>query len=239
MFGLLLNWKFWLAAIIIIIVIRFLVGSTKKDPPPYEDEEQQKDPELAEIAISYIPEIEDPISPEISNDNSIVDEPEIYYEEDPVTPKEVEIEVNLMDNGRSSVGEHLTAQALKVILNGREILRNVRPKFLRNKTGYPMEIDCYCPELKIGVEYNGIGHYQYPNPFHYTEKEFEEQVERDILKRQLADKNGITIFTVPCTIDAVKYNEKKNKYVTVKRTRKERYDLILNYLKEQLKVLNL
>lgn len=230
MLGLLLNWKFWLAAIVIIIVLRCLVGSSKKDPPPYEDEEEQKDPELAEIAISIIP------SPKIVA-SSIVEEETNPPSEEINLP--LEEEVNLMDNGRSSVGEHLTAQALKVILNGKEILRNIRPKFLRNKTGYLMEIDCYCPELKIGVEYNGIGHYQYPNPFHSTEKEFEEQVERDILKRQLADKNGITIFTVPCTIDAVKYSEKKNKYVTVKRTRQERYDLILNYLREQLKVLNI
>lgn len=227
MLNILFSWKFWLIAVIIIIIIRWLSGSFKKEnPPPYEDYKKEKDPELAEIAISIIPS---PIYEEISPPIPTIEE------ESPV----IEEEVDLINNGNSSVGEYLTAQALRVILKDKEIIRNIRPKFLRNKTGHLMEIDCYCPELKIGVEYNGIGHYQYPNPFHSTEKEFQDQVERDILKRQLADKHGVTIFTVPCTIDSVRYDQKKNKYITIKRTRQQRYDLILSYLKDQLSILNL
>lgn len=239
MINLLFSWKFWLAIVIIIIIIKWFIHRKKEGPPDYEEPEKiiEKDPELAEIAISIVPN-----SPYISEDEEILPPSPISEEEEPPPPfiEQEQEEVNLTDNGKASVGEYLTLQALKTILGNREIIRNIRPKYLRNpKTGYPMEIDCYCPELKIGVEYNGIGHYQYPNPFHSTEEEFNDQVERDIVKRQLADKHGVTIFTVPCTIDGVRYDSKKNKYITVKRTRQERYDLILAYLRDQLKVLNL
>lgn len=228
MLNLLFSWKFWLAIVIVIVIIKWFIDNRKKEPPAYEEPEKiiEKDPELAEIAISIIP-------------TPIIEEVEVRSN-NKVSPTPIIEEVNLVDNGKASVGEYLTYQALRTILPDKEIVRNIRPKYLRNpKTGYPMEIDCFCPELKIGVEYNGIGHYQYPNPFHSTEEEFNNQVERDIIKRELADKQGITIFTVPCTVDGVRYDEKKNKYVTVKRTRQERYNLILAYLQNQLKILNI
>jgi hypothetical protein len=240
MINLLFSWKFWLAIVVIIVVVKWFLHKKKGEPPAYEEPKEivERDPEIAEIAVSIVPS--QLLSPSSSEEEiTVAPLPSPSSEEPPPAFEEKE-EVNLTDNGKASVGEYLTLQALKTILGDREIVRNIRPKYLRNpKTGYPMEIDCYCPELKIGVEYNGIGHYQYPNPFHSTEKEFEDQVERDILKRQLADKHGVTIFTVPCTIDGVRYDEKKNKYITVKRTRQQRYDLILAYLQDQLKVLNL
>ena len=35
----------------------------------------------------------------------------------------------------------------------------VRPQFLRNpETGYLLELDCFCEELRLAVEYNGVQH---------------------------------------------------------------------------------
>jgi hypothetical protein len=134
-----------------------------------------------------------------------------------------------------SLGEELTCKAFKELLQNKDIIHNYRPSFLTNpRTGYPMEIDCYCHELGCGVEYNGIQHYQYPNPFIGSEEDFERQVERDVTKRKLADANGTPIFTVPCTVDAVIYNERQEKYISVRRTKEARYQLIYNYLKEQM-----
>jgi hypothetical protein len=136
---------------------------------------------------------------------------------------------------KTSVGEQLTCKAFKELLQDRDIVNNYRPNFLTNpSTGYPMEIDCYCHELGCGVEYNGIQHYQYPNPFSLTEEDFDKQVERDRLKRELADLNNTPIFTVPCTVDAVIYNERQEKYVSVRRSKEARYELIYAYLKEQM-----
>ena len=79
--------------------------------------------------------------------------------------------------------------------------KKVRPSWLRNPaTGRNLEIDCFNAVLRIGVEYNGIGHYAYPNPFHKTAEEFAAQLQRDELKKQLAEAIGITLLVVPFTV---------------------------------------
>lgn len=177
-------------------------------------------------------------SPSSSPSSSSSDSPVSELEDSPVKKKHKKYTPNLMANGKSSIGEHLTCEAFKALINDPDkytVIRNSRPKFLTNpKTGYPLEIDCFCPELGCGVEYNGIQHYQFPNPFNTSEQEFEAQVERDLIKRQLADKNGTPIFTVPCTVDGVIFNEESSQYISVRRNRQQRYDLIYNHLKEQL-----
>ena len=59
-----------------------------------------------------------------------------------------------------------------------------------------LEIDCYIPKLKIGFEYDGEQHYNYPNIYHKTKNDFRMQQQRDIDKRQLAEERGITIITI-------------------------------------------
>ena len=77
----------------------------------------------------------------------------------------------------------------------------VRPSWLRNPaTGRNLEIDCFNAALRIGVEYNGIQHYAYPNPFHKTADEFAAQLHRDELKKQLAEAIGVTLLAVPFTV---------------------------------------
>lgn len=58
------------------------------------------------------------------------------------------------------------------------------------------EIDCYNPELKIGFEYNGEQHYNFPNAFHKTKEEFEKQQQRDIEKNNIALEKGIKLITI-------------------------------------------
>jgi len=64
-----------------------------------------------------------------------------------------------------------------------------------------MELDGYNQDLKIAIEYNGKQHYVFPNGFHKTIEEFEKQKERDLLKLDLCDKNGVYLITVPYTIE--------------------------------------
>lgn len=91
----------------------------------------------------------------------------------------------------------------------------IRPDWLKNPlTGRNMEIDDYNEELSLGLEYNGIQHYQYTPHFHkekycaYDKKvvsgmrHFELQVFRDEVKKTLCDKHGITLLIVPYTIHA-------------------------------------
>lgn len=82
-------------------------------------------------------------------------------------------------------------------LTGRSFLRNQRPSFLRNpETGRCLELDTWDGD-KLAVEYQGIQHYKYPNPFHRTEEEFRKQVRRDQIKAELCRQLGIHLIRVP------------------------------------------
>lgn len=117
-----------------------------------------------------------------------------------------------------STSEEITCQCLEEI-TGNPVQRNIRPPFLRNpSSGRNLELDCYDPLRKIGVEYDGVQHYKYPNPFHRTRREFEAQQKRDALKDELCRKNGIKLIRVP--------------YSHVGRTNKRRD--ILQYLRNRL-----
>lgn len=77
----------------------------------------------------------------------------------------------------------------------------VRPEFLKNpRTGRLLEIDCCNLDLGLGVEYNGIQHYQYIKRMHSSYEDFLYQQERDKIKSDLCEQSGFTLITVPYTI---------------------------------------
>lgn len=137
-----------------------------------------------------------------------------------------------------SLGETISiyafARALKTKgYNWDTIVTGYRPDYLKNQeTGKNLEIDAYHPESKIGIEYNGIQHYIYPNIFHKSREEFDKCVQRDKLKYQLAKENGIKLIVIPYHIDTCKH--KNNKYYCIKRCRYERENLIYNYIIENM-----
>jgi len=49
----------------------------------------------------------------------------------------------------------------------------------------------------VALEYNGIQHYKFPNPFHKYEKEFIMQKQRDIAKKTICESKGILYIEVP------------------------------------------
>lgn len=76
-----------------------------------------------------------------------------------------------------------------------------RLKCLENPlTGRRLELDCYNEQLQIAVEYNGIQHYVWPNYTGQSYEDFIYQIQRDQLKVELCDKNGIYLITVPYNI---------------------------------------
>lgn len=98
---------------------------------------------------------------------------------------------------------------------------SIRPDWLKNPiTGRNMEIDDFSEELMLGLEYNGVQHYQYTPRFHQEKycqyygrvatgmEHFELQVFRDEVKKSLCDEHGITLIIVPYTVkpgDLVSY----------------------------------
>lgn len=73
-----------------------------------------------------------------------------------------------------------------------------RPDFLKSPvTKKNLELDCYNPDLKIALEYNGKQHYTYTPHFHRSKKDFYSQVHRDDWKRNKCKELGIKLIEVP------------------------------------------
>ena len=81
-----------------------------------------------------------------------------------------------------------------------------RPDFLRNPVtsngidSNNLELDCFNSNLKLAVEYNGVQHYKYIPYFHKNKEAFQNQKYRDYMKRDICEKNGITLIEVPYTV---------------------------------------
>ena len=99
-----------------------------------------------------------------------------------------------------SKGEAECRHVLESIFNAPFTKR--RPKFLfNNKTGSNMELDMYNKELGIACEYNGAQHYKFTPFFHRGGiQDFNDQVERDKLKKRVCDKLGIILIEIPYTV---------------------------------------
>jgi len=88
----------------------------------------------------------------------------------------------------------------------RFILETIYKKpFIRTRdvvkiNGQRLELDMYNEELMIACEYNGPQHYFEDKNFFHKEGGFEEQVERDSLKKKYCKDNEIKLIVVPYTI---------------------------------------
>lgn len=99
-----------------------------------------------------------------------------------------------------SKGEQKCCEILEKIFN--VPFKTKRPDFLNNPigTGYNLELDCFNPKLKIGLEYNGRQHYEFVPYFQKNYESFENQKYKDYVKRELCKKNGIFLITIPYTV---------------------------------------
>ena len=103
--------------------------------------------------------------------------------------------------GKDSKGEIECRRVLEDMFN--TSFEKARPDFLNNPvTGgsQNLELDCYSPQLKLAVEYNGIQHYKYTPYFHKNNESFHNQKYRDELKRRMCRDNMITLVEVPYTV---------------------------------------
>ena len=100
----------------------------------------------------------------------------------------------------SSNLERHTCAALARIYPGK-VFEKIRPPWLRNpRTGRACELDFYNEELKLGLEVQGMQHYVYPNSWHKSRAEWEEQIFRDRLKEASCKQIGVTLVHVPFTV---------------------------------------
>jgi len=112
-------------------------------------------------------------------------------------------------NGRK---EHLSCRAEKLCREVFEEIFGVEfkktyPTWLKNpKTNFQLELDGFNSQLKLAFEYQGQQHYEYPNHFHKTKEQFEEQQYRDQIKRNLCKQNNITLIEIPYFNNYLKTN---------------------------------
>jgi len=85
---------------------------------------------------------------------------------------------------------------------------SIKPDWLKNVTGYNLELDGFCEDLNLAFEYQGIQHYEYI-PFFHTNgpSDFERQQERDKLKLELCKNYGVDVLIIPPTLSYQNENE--------------------------------
>lgn len=72
-----------------------------------------------------------------------------------------------------------------------------RPSWLVNPiTGELLELDMYNERFKIAIEYNGPQHYTFPNNYHKNKIQFNYQLQKDKIKKQICIKNGIKFISI-------------------------------------------
>lgn len=75
---------------------------------------------------------------------------------------------------------------------------SVRPEWLVNpKTNRRMEIDCFCKEMNLGYEVQGIQHSKYIPYFHQTYQGYLDMVDRDVMKSAIVQRKGVKLIRIP------------------------------------------
>ena len=111
-----------------------------------------------------------------------------------------------------NVGEDITRRCLEIIYSKKFI--KVRPNWLVNDSGYTLELDGYCEDLKMAFEYQGRHHYD-NNVF--CKNGLKEIQDKDKLKKNICKSLGIKLIEIPYYIS---------------------YDNIGNYLLKELNISN-
>ena len=105
---------------------------------------------------------------------------------------------DLFKYGRSSKEKHI-AKILDEVIGNEYYIREYSWDWLVNKNGKRMYVDFYIPNKNTVIEYDGEQHFKFVQRFHKTEECFKRQVERDNIKNELLNKNGINIIRIPYT----------------------------------------
>ena len=169
------SYWFWIGVSIIVLLIVNLL---------YRPNESKNDPTYSSASL-----------PSISTTHSSASLPSIATTL-PSHPAPTYQPINVV---KRSKGEAICCQVMEELTGKR--FTTVRPPFLKNpETNRNLEIDCYNDELKIGVEYNGIQHYVYPNFTGQSYEQFINQVRRDEYKIRACDEHGVYLITVPYTV---------------------------------------
>jgi len=95
--------------------------------------------------------------------------------------------------------ERLLFAILKILFKDYEFVLNGYYSFLSSPKGQPMQLDWYCPELKLAFELQGEQHYKQVKYFQKDKKAHTYQQDCDRLKRQTCSNKNIHLIEVKTT----------------------------------------
>lgn len=101
-----------------------------------------------------------------------------------------------------SIAERYCIEFMEMLFPG-YTFDKIRPTWLKNtvhNTNRCLELDGFCEELSIAVEYNGAQHYIWPNFTNMTQEQFIRQRERDDLKAKICKERNICLLRIPYTV---------------------------------------
>ena len=105
-----------------------------------------------------------------------------------VIENEVRVKFGFKKVGEAWANETLLFQLVCELFPDKRIIRNYRPSILNF-----LELDVFIPDLNIGIEYQGIQHFE-PVEHWGGQKALEKVRERDRLKKELCDENSIKLL---------------------------------------------
>jgi hypothetical protein len=88
-------------------------------------------------------------------------------------------------------------RAMGELLPDAEYIINGYYSWLPSPKGMPLQIDWYCPSLKLGVEFDGAQHHEYIKYYHKTKQQFYYLQECDQIKDKICSERGITLLKIP------------------------------------------
>lgn len=100
---------------------------------------------------------------------------------------------------QTSYGENITREIFNKLFN-KEFVK-IKPDWLLNpKTNRNLELDGYNEELNIAFEYDGVQHFNKKKVFN-KKYDFAYSLYRDKLKKELCEKKGVLLISIPYTIE--------------------------------------
>jgi len=128
-----------------------------------------------------------------------------------------------------SITEFLFKELLDFYFGRLKKYDNYRPDWLNG-----LEIDRYYPEIKVGVEFQGIQHYRPTKGMHENRDQFFDQLSRDTQKIQVAAKQGVKIFPLglaDISPERFKYNMKQIARAGTRTAHKNKDTRVVNIFK--------
>lgn len=170
--------------IFLILCFRFILGNARK----YRERNKFYQNEEETIIVEGVTDITDEIEKVVEFDSSLEgDQPDIPEHKRFLCRKSV----------NPSKGEKACRDHLQKLFNS--YFCTVRPDFLKNPdTGKRnFELDCYNPDLKVALEYQGEQHYRYVKKFDNGNFDLEKRKKYDMFKVTKCKEIGIILIVVP------------------------------------------